>query len=346
VRPATRNPAGGLWLLGSVVPVVCGLVASGALLVDLLRTRPVFCSEGGGCEAVKQTAFAAPLGVPLPLVGTLGFIAIGVAALTPGRRARVIQLLLSSFAGLVGLLLIAEQAKLGELCAFCCVVDGSAIFGALVAAARVAIGPDTAPGNGYVYAGIGAVSLGIAAPPVLAFGMSSVPPAIRAEMARTPKGDVTVIDFVDFECPYCRMTHAELEPIVESHKDRVRLVRVQVPLRSHAHALDAARAACCAEQLGRGDEMAAALFSTPVENLTAQGCETVAAQVGVPLADYRACVADPSTAARIESDRARFKAAGGHALPTIWIGDHEFVGAQTRASLAKVLEDALARAGS
>ncbi|HEY4014223.1 MAG TPA: thioredoxin domain-containing protein [Polyangiaceae bacterium] len=342
----TPNRAGGLGLLGSIVPALCGLLASGALLVDLMRARPVFCAEGGGCDAVKQSAFSAPLGIPLPLIGTLGFIAIGVAALTPGRRARLAQLFLSGAAGLVGLALIAEQAKLGDLCPFCCVVDGSAILGALVAATRMAVDPDAVAGRGYVYAAIGTLGVGLAAPPLLAFAMNSVPKAIRDEMAQTPKGAVTVVDFVDFECPYCRMTHAELDPVVESHKDRVRLVRVQVPLRSHPHALDAARAACCGEQLGRGDEMAAALFSTPVESLTPQGCEAVAQRIGVPIADYRACVADPSTSARIESDRARFKAAGGHALPTIWIGDHELIGAQSRAALSKVLADALARAGS
>jgi uncharacterized membrane protein/predicted DsbA family dithiol-disulfide isomerase len=346
VTPPTPNRAGGLGLLASVVPVVCGLVASGALLVDLMRTRPVFCAEGGGCDAVKQSAFAAPLGVPLPLVGALGFLAIGLAAVAPGRRARLAQLLLSSTAGVVGIVLIAEQAKLGELCPFCCVVDVSAILGALVAATRMAIDPEARAPRGFVYAGSGAIALGIVAPPLLAFGMSSVPRAIRDEMARTPKGEVTVVDFVDFECPYCRMTHAELAPLLEAHKDHVRLVRVEVPLRIHAHALDAARAACCGEQLGRGDEMATALFSTPVESLTRDGCEAVAERVGVPIADYRACVADPSTAARIESDRARFKAAGGHALPTIWIGDRELIGAQSRASLSEALEAALTRAGS
>ena len=98
---------------------------------------------------------------------------------------------------------------------------------------------------------------------------------IRAEMARTrelgPVGAVTVVDFVDFECPFCRMTHAELEPILEAHRDRLRVVRRQVPLHMHPHALDAARAACCGERLGSGDAMASALFSAPVDQLTRGG---------------------------------------------------------------------------
>ena len=155
-----------------------------------------------------------------------------------------------------------------------------------------------------------------------------------------------MVDFVDFECPFCRMTHAALEPILDSHAGNVRVVRRQVPLKSHAHALDAARAACCAEILGRGDAMADALFSSPVGELTRDGCERIAERVGLEIGKYRTCVESPATDARIEKDRAVFKEAGGFALPTIWIGDQQLVGAQSAAALSAAIETALARAGS
>ena len=328
--------------------VLCGLVASGALLVDTLRTRPVFCAEGGGCDAVQHSAFAAPLGVPLPLVGTLGFLAIGAAALVSGRRARLVQLVLS--VERCGSGRDRPDRRAGEARrALPVLLRGRRERDPRRARGRRAHGDrpgryERGPASSTLSSG--ALALGLVTPPLLAFGMSSVPATIRDEMARSPKGDVTVVDFVDFECPYCRMTNAELAPVVEAHKDRVRLVRVQVPLHSHPHALDAARAACCGERLGKGDAMAEALFSTPVERLTSEGCEAAAERIGIPVADYRACVADPSTAASIESDRARFRAAGGRGLPTIWIGDRELVGAQSRATLSEALEAALARAGS
>jgi predicted DsbA family dithiol-disulfide isomerase len=142
------------------------------------------------------------------------------------------------------------------------------------------------------------------------------------------------------------MTHAQLEPILEAHRARLRVVRRQVPLHVHPHALEAARAACCGERLGKGEAMANALFSAPVEQLTREGCEKLAQTVGLSLDPYRACVADPKTDERIESDRTVFKAAGGYALPTIWIDGQQLVGAQLRAALEKVIGDALARAGS
>src|SRR6202044_457923 len=66
---ANEITAGLLGLVGSLLPVLAGLVASAMLVVDYTRPAPVFCVEGGGCDALKHTVYAAPLGIPLPIVG-------------------------------------------------------------------------------------------------------------------------------------------------------------------------------------------------------------------------------------------------------------------------------------
>jgi uncharacterized membrane protein/predicted DsbA family dithiol-disulfide isomerase len=342
----SKRTVGAWGLAASLVPVLGGLFASAALWVDYLRPRPVFCVEGGGCDAVKHTVLAAPLGIPMPAVGVAGFLALGVVALLPGARARVLQLALSVAAGTVGLLLLVAQAWIGNMCPYCCVADACGVASALVGPARLWLAADAVPRKVFSYAGAGALVVAIALPLMAGFRASAVPENIRNEIARTPKGEVTIVDFVDFECPYCRVTHVELKPMLEAHKERVRLVRLQVPLRIHPHALDAARAACCGERLGKGDAMADALFAAPVDQLTPGGCEAIAVGVGMAPDAYRACLADPTIGARIEHDRAEFKAAGGRALPTIWIDGQEFVGAQPGEVLAEALEKALARAGS
>jgi uncharacterized membrane protein/predicted DsbA family dithiol-disulfide isomerase len=341
-----KRTAGSVGVVASLVPVFAGLAASTALLVDYVRPRPVFCALGGGCDAVRHTVFAAPLGVPMPAIGIAGFLAVGVAALLPGPRARIVQMALSAAAGLLGLLLLAVQARMGDLCAYCCVADVSGMASALFAAARLAVLADLPPPRRTQLVAAGSMVLAVAVPLGVGLRASSVPPPIRMQIALTPKGHFTVVDFVDFECPFCRMTHAELEPMIEAHKQVVRRVRFQVPLRSHPHALDAARAACCGGRLGKGDAMANALFAAPVDELTREGCEKIAARLDLPLDAYRDCVADPATLARIDQDRAVFNQAGGYALPTIWIDEHEVVGAQSREVLAEAIADALARAGS
>jgi uncharacterized membrane protein/protein-disulfide isomerase len=338
--------SGGLAVAASLAAALAGLVASAMLTVDYLRPVPLFCAEGSGCDALRRTAIAAPLGLPLPALGLAGFLAIGVVSLLAGRRARVAAAVLAGVAAFVGVMLLGAQAAFDQLCPYCSVADASGIASAGVAWWRLTHSVTFEPSRTSSF--VGAALLVAAALVPIGIGLrasASVPFAIRAEIAATPTGEVTVVDFVDFECPFCRQTNSELEPLLAAHEGRVRVVRRQVPLRSHAHALDAARAACCGDRLGKGNTMASALFAAPVDELTREGCEKVAQRVGLALAPYRACVADPQTDESIEADRAEFKAAGGFALPTIWIGERQLIGAQTREALAKALDEALARAG-
>ncbi len=343
---ANARTAGALGLAGSLLPAVAGLVASAMLVVDYLRPMPVFCAEGGGCDALRHTAIATPLGIPLPLFGVVGFLAIGVASLLPGRRARVAQLGLSVISGMVGLSLLVVQLRLGKLCPYCCVADGSGILAALVASARVWLAPDARAPRVLAYGSAVLMVLAPVVPLVAGFRAHPVPQVIKDELAQSPRGVVTVVDFVDFECPFCRMTHPELQAVLEAHPGHVKLVRRQVPLKMHPHAMDAARGACCAEKLGKGDAMADALFTAPDEELTPDGCEKLAERVGLSLAPFRACIADPATDALIATDKAEFQAAGGYALPTLWIGDVQLVGAQPQERLEEAFEGALTRAGS
>jgi protein-disulfide isomerase len=164
---------------------------------------------------------------------------------------------------------------------------------------------------------------------------------------KTPKGQTTVIDFVDFECPFCRMTHEEFTPVMEKHKGQLRIVRKQVPLtRIHPHAMTAAVAACCSEQLGQGDAMAEALFATPAEEITPEKCEELAKKLGLSLDAFRTCVGDPKTQDKIREDTAMFRSTGGLGLPTIWIDGVKLEGAQPQESLEKTVDQAIAKAGS
>lgn len=334
-----------VWFCLSVILAAAALVASAILLVDYVRPAPVFCDASGGCGKVKMTVFARPFGVPMPAIGLAGMLGIGLASLAPGRLARVVQLALAGAGALVALLLFAVQGAMGVLCPYCAVVDGAAIGLAALAIARWRRGWDPAPGRALP----AVVVLGLLGAVALPLGIGfqrrpipyEVPAVIADEMRRTEKGKVTVVDFVDFECPFCRMTHAELAPLLEERKAKVRVARKHVPLRMHPHALDAARAGCCAEALGKGDEMADALFKAQPEELTAEGCERIAKEQGLDLERFRACVLDPATESRIEKDKDTFRAAKGHGLPTIWIDGTKLEGAQDRETLASALDLAI-----
>ena len=98
------------------------------------------------------------------------------------------------------------------------------------------------------------------------------------------------------------------------------VVRKMKPLPMHPGALPAALAWCCADLQGKGDAMASALFAADPGELTPAGCEQIAAHVGCDLARYRRDLASPEVAAHLAADLADAKAAGVHALPTLYIG--------------------------
>jgi protein-disulfide isomerase/uncharacterized membrane protein len=337
------------WATNLVLAVALG--ASAILLVDYVRHAPVFCDVSGGCQAVKATIFARPFGIPLPAIGIAGLFGIGLTALIPGRGARIAQAAFAIPAGAFALLLLAVQAHMGTFCPFCVVVDTMTVAVAIASIVRLVTGWD--PPSGRLIPGLAATAMiacvgapiGVGwtlkphpKPPPVALG--PIPQPIADEM-KLAGAKVSVVDFVDFECPFCRMTHADLEPVLAQHKDKVRLVRKHVPLRIHAHAMDAARAGCCGESLGRGAELADALFHAPPEELTPEGCEKLAQEQGLDLEKFRACVRDPATQARIESDRATFRAVQGHGLPTIWVDGTKLEGAQDGQELAAALDAAL-----
>jgi protein-disulfide isomerase len=174
---------------------------------------------------------------------------------------------------------------------------------------------------------------------------ASLPPPIAAELRLTPPGQATVVEFVDFECPFCRRHEELLTPLLAKHPGRVRVVRKQVPLGSiHPHAEAAARAAACADTLGKGDEMASALFHAQPAALTDEGTVALAEDLGLDGPAFGACLGDARTKARIAHDQADYEAAAGAGVPLVYIGRERFEGLQDQATLEAALARALGAA--
>ena len=320
----------------SVVALVLsclGLGASLASLVDYLAPIPTFCAASG-CETVRASAWAYPLGIPMPVLGVVFFAAMITLAFVARPRLRFGLALAGAAWALV---LIGVQAfVLGAWCKLCMVSDLSATALAIsivagaeslkLTAARVFLGGGL----------VAVLPLGFA----IATAPSGDPAPVVAKQAGVPDvvrraqqpGAVTVVEFVDFECPFCRRLAPELTTAIEHAAGTVNVVRKMVPLPMHPHARTAALAWCCADAQGKGDEMAAALFSAPPDELTPQGCEKLAASVGCDLDKYRSTLADPATAARVEADSADAKSADANALPTIFVGEQRFTGANHSAA--------------
>lgn len=164
------------------------------------------------------------------------------------------------------------------------------------------------------------------------------PPVIRDELARAPQGTVTVVFFTDFQCPFCRRTHAALSAVLADRPGKVRVVIRHVPLHMHPDARTAARAAVCGEALGARDDLVDALYEAP--DLGEQAVEELVVERGVDRTKYERCMVDPATEARIDRDTSMLDELGGDGVPLLYVGRTRLDGAQTRRGLEAAIDHA------
>jgi uncharacterized membrane protein/predicted DsbA family dithiol-disulfide isomerase len=328
-----------LALLALVLALV-GLGASIASLVDYLAPAPTFCSESG-CATVRLSAWATPLGIPLPIVGIAYFIAMTVLAFVPRKRLRIG---LAIVGGLGGIALILIQAiSIGAWCKLCLVVDPAAIAGALVVIAGAGTMRPTWPNLVATLPAVALVVLALGLYSHRASTLVSNEPMPECVAKEQRPGTVTIVEFVDFQCPFCRALDKTLTEALSRTSKPVRIVRKMMPLRSHGFAVPAAMAWCSADAQGKGDEMAKELFAAPPETMTPAGCEALAVKVGCDVAKYRETFASMELQARIKQDMADFEAAKLNGLPTIFIGAQKF---ETSNHTADALLAAIERAAA
>jgi protein-disulfide isomerase len=326
--------------VAAVALALVGLAVSAALLVDSMRPVPAFCSASG-CEAVRATAWARPLGIPMPVFGLVFFAAALVLAALP-RRVGARQLVaLAGGAGAIGLLGL-QAFVIGEWCALCVVADMAAIAHAVAIVAAGAVWPSAGRRAIGVTAALAAAAVAL---PLVGLSSSSKTVAVTAAPAASGEkpgqrglpevidreqipGRIAVVDFIDFQCPHCRAVHPRLVEALRQVEGPVHVVRKMMPLPQHPGAMPAAIAWCCADAQGKGDEMAEALLAARVEQLTPQGCERIAEQIGLDMDRYRSDAASKATRNRIRADIADAHKAGIKGLPTIYIGSQAFTDAR------------------
>jgi len=317
--------------------VLIGLGVSAALLWDYFRPLPAFCDVGSGCDRVRSSAFSSLFGVPIPLLGVAGFVALLVASLAPSDRAWRWTRGLSLTAGFAGLSLLLVQALvLKVFCKLCVVVDLASISAACAVLARpLRGGSDSSTTSVRLWAGAGVAALAL---PGL-WSLIQPSPPVPPEIARLWRPNViNVVEFADFQCPFCRELHPAMTELLTAYEGRVNFVRLNMPLASHSQARDAARAYVCGDRMGRGSEMADALFTS--QSLTPDACLALAIGLGLEAEQFRACLASPETDARIDEEMRLVKAAGLAGLPTVWIGDQVIVGTRPKETIAEAFERA------
>lgn len=305
-----------------------GFVASLMLLADYRQATPVFCTEvGSGCAALRRSSFAHLGPIPTPVLGLFGLTVLLALGLFRGHLARSLHASVGALAVMAALLLFGVQVSQGQFCQYCLVVDATALVAGGLGLLRLGNGWDPPARIGSrIGQGLGFAILASIAAYLTLTKQAPIPLAVSEELARTPKGKVLVLDFLDFECPYCRDAHVAMKPILDEERDHVRIVRRHVPLNVHPHAEPAARAALCGERLGQAEPMVEKLFSIEPKDMTPATLTAAATSLGIDGAAFERCMQDPALRARLDADKALWKSVGAQGLPTVYVGTHRFMG--------------------
>ncbi|MXX55056.1 MAG: DsbA family protein [Gemmatimonadetes bacterium] len=133
---------------------------------------------------------------------------------------------------------------------------------------------------------------------------------------------VTIIEFGDYQCPYCRASEAHLEAIRREYGNDVSLVYRHFPLSGHGSAYSAARAAECAGKQDRFWEFHELLYSTTrwIEDTSEGGLAGLAEQAGVvSVEQFTRCLADREIDDLVNADLAAGRELGIRGTPTFLV---------------------------
>ncbi len=144
-----------------------------------------------------------------------------------------------------------------------------------------------------------------------------------APVRGAPMAPITIVEFSDFECPYCGMTAPILHRLLDEYEGRVKLIFMQYPLDGHEHSQPAARASIAAQNQGKFWEMHDMLFDNQ-RALENEDLEHYAEQIGLDMERFRADMASEETQRRIEESRAIGRELEITGTPSIFVNGRRF----------------------
>jgi len=155
----------------------------------------------------------------------------------------------------------------------------------------------------------------------------------------TANAPITVIEFSDFECPFCQRHFAEVYPrLVADYPDEIRYVYKDFPLTSiHPNAIPAALAAQCAFEQGQFWEFHDLLFGG-TQGLSRSSYEAYASQLDLDADAFAACLDEDRYLEAVTADRDYALELGVGSTPTFFINGIPVVGAQPYEVFAQIID--------
>jgi protein-disulfide isomerase len=154
---------------------------------------------------------------------------------------------------------------------------------------------------------------------------------------------VTLIEFSDFQCPFCQRVAPTLKKIRETYGDKVRIVWKDFPLTQiHPQAFKAGEAAHCAGDQGKYWEYHDRLFANQ-QQLQPEDLKKHASEIGLDAAAFGSCLDSSKHGERVRNGVAEGTRLGVNSTPTIYVNGRVLSGAQPYETFVTVIDEELSR---
>ena len=150
---------------------------------------------------------------------------------------------------------------------------------------------------------------------------------------------VTVTEFADFQCPYCKQAASVVEQLRAKYGNQVQFVFKQMPLPMHKHAFKAAQASVCAQQQNKFWEFHDRLFAAG--DLSAANLNELTLGIGLDLDQFSKCLVSETSRLAVEHDIVEADRLGVQGTPTFFVDGQLVKGAATLLNLKQSIDQAL-----
>jgi protein-disulfide isomerase len=148
---------------------------------------------------------------------------------------------------------------------------------------------------------------------------------------------ITLVEFSDFECPFCSAAVKQVDAVMAAYPNDVKLIYKQFPLSMHPHAQLAAEASLAAGDQGKFWEMYEALFKN-YRRLSRDNILALAQQLSLDMGKFKSDLDSGKYKALIDKDLADGEAAGVYGTPSFYINGQQYNGEVTLTALKPILE--------
>ncbi len=170
-----------------------------------------------------------------------------------------------------------------------------------------------------------------------------LPPRQEVAIGDTPvlgpsSADVTLVEFADYQCPYCRQEESALKRVREEFKDKVKFSYRDFPLPMHQFARKAAEATRCAGEQGQFWQYHDKIFAVGAEDLGVPALKSTARQLKLNGDKFDKCLDSSAQAAAVEKDLNQGKDLGISGTPTMYINGYAISGAASFDTLREIIQ--------